>query len=149
MQGRRDHAKGQSPSWDGYWHGCPHLSQQLPWETDPADRSHSHGPRPGLPGQCELLPSPRARLLGSHPTPYLRVHRGHSCELHAEHTLMAIHPAHARKCHLWEGKMGWALAGPPLPIGLQAQPLRHCGLSMALPGGTAGHHASDPAQRRG
>lgn len=98
-------------------HGCPPLSQQLPQESDPADRSHIRGLKPGLPGQRKLLPNPRAGLVGSGPTPhYLRVHRGHSCELHAEHALVAIHPAHARQRHLREGHFRWALAGPPPPL---------------------------------
>ncbi|OWK11741.1 hypothetical protein Celaphus_00003196 [Cervus elaphus hippelaphus] len=66
------------------------------------------------------------------------MHRGHSCELHAEHALVAIHPAHARQRHLREGHTS----------------LGHCdtGLTVALPGGTAGHLAPrprSPAQRWG
>lgn len=50
--------------------------------------------------------------LGSHPTLYLRVHGRHSCELHAEHTLVTIHPAHARQRYLCEQEVGWAQADP-------------------------------------
>lgn len=118
-----------------------------------ADQSHVHGPRPGLPGQRKVLPNPRARLLGCGPVPYLGMHRGHSCELHAEHALVTIHPAHARQRHLWEGHARWTRAHPPPPrLRPPAQPLRHCGLTVALPGGTAGHLAPwprSPAQRWG
>lgn len=55
----------------------------------------------------------RPGSLGSHPTPYLGVHRRHSCELHTEHALVTVHPAHARQCYLWEGEARWTQADPP------------------------------------
>ena len=143
--------KGQSSSWDGHWHGRPRLSQQLPWSLAPLTKVMSNGPKPGLPCQRKLLPNPRAGLLGSGPTPYLGVHRGHSREFHAEHTLVAIHPAHARQRHLREGHTKWAPAGTPHRSGHQPQPLRHRGLSIAPPAGATGHPAPGPrpAQRWG
>lgn len=50
---------------------------------------------------------------GSHPTPYLGVHGRHGCELHAEHALVTVHPAHAWQRHLWEEEAWRAQADPP------------------------------------
>lgn len=51
--------------------------------------------------------------MGSHPILYLRVHGRHSCELHTEHALVTVHPAHAGQRYLWEEEVGWAQADPP------------------------------------
>ena len=117
-----------------------------------ADQSHVHGPGPGLPGQRKLLPNPRARLLGYGPPPTW----GCTEDTAVSSTL---------NTPLWPSTQrmpGSATCGrdtpgghwPALPHTAQATSLSHCdtGLTVALPGGTAGHLAPwprSPAQRWG
>lgn len=72
-----------------------------------------------------MLPSPRAQPLGCGPAPYLGMHRGHGCELHAEHALVTIHPAHARQRHLWEGHLV-DTGHPPHAHDSEGHQLSHC-----------------------
>lgn len=96
---------GWSPAW---------LSQQLPGEPGLVDRSHVHPwPEARPPWSAAAVAQPQGRAPGSPPTPYLGVHRGHSSELHAEHALVTVHPAHARQRHLQEERARWGPARPP------------------------------------
>lgn len=89
------------------------------------------------PGHWLQLPNAAtSSFLGSPwPSPYLGVHGGHGGELHAEHALVAVHPAHARQRHLGEGgACRWVPAPlpPPLPCiatqgGLRVAPPREEG----------------------
>lgn len=74
------------------------------------------------------------------PAPYLWVHRGHGSELHAEHALVAVHPAHAWQRHLQEGhaRGHWPtcparMAPPAPPIATGVQQSRGVG-GVAQPG---------------
>lgn len=80
----------------------PCLSQQLPGRQVQLTKVTSMAQGQASPWSVGTV----AQLLGSRPTPYLGMHGGHSHELHVEHTLVAIHPAHARQRHLWEGHTG-------------------------------------------
>lgn len=73
-----------------------------------------------FPASCkEVLLNPRVSRRGTGQGAwvliplYLRVHGRHSCELHTEHALVTVHPAHARQRYLWEEEVGWAQADPP------------------------------------